>query len=477
MSDSVTTSEILKYFRLLCSVPHGSGNEQALSNLICEKLYELGLSPNQDGAGNIVCDVAGAEGAPFVALQAHLDMVCAVGDRSYRPSTDPIHPVTRDGWLCTAGESSLGADCGAGVAVMLWLAAHDELPHPPLRLIFTVKEEIGLVGAHQIDPACMAGVAHFISLDGFRLGTAVIGCAGGARMTMARPIETMPTPFGMSAYRLTVSGFKGGHSGEDIDKERANAISLLCGALREYRETHTLHLASIAGGTASNAIPSDAVCTFVTDSDPDELIRRVNVHIVFNFGHSDPDGRFALTPCDLPNEVYTEELTTAVIGLGTECFSGVFLPHETFDDLVGDSVNFGVLRAEEGAVVARSMARFSTEFGEKNLIGQHEFAAKGNGFSFEVGERYPVWTAQPDGPLTALAKDCYRAVTGQELSVSARHVGLEPAVFHAYNPDAQFINLGMTIENCHSARERWEIASIEPFAALLQKMLAALAGA
>ena len=477
MCDSATTSEILKHFHLLCSVPHGSGNEKALSNRICEKLYELGLSPNQDNAGNIVCDIAGAEGAPLVALQAHLDMVCAVGAPSYQPATDPIRPIQQDGWLRTAGESSLGADCGAGVAVMLWLASHDEFPHPPLRLIFTVKEEIGLQGAIMIDPACMEGVTHFINLDGFSFDTAVIGAAGGVRITMSRPIETEPAPSGLHAYTLTLSGLRGGHSGEDIDSGRGNAISLLGGALREYGEGKRLYLAAIRCGTASNAIPAQASCVLVTDGNPTSQMQQFNARLALFYSKTDPDARFEIAPCEMPETVYTEELSRAIIGLMTETVSGVFQYHEDFEELVGDSANFGVLRAEGGKIVARSMIRFSTDFGEENLVGQHEFAAECNGFSFEIDNRYPAWPAQPDCPLLNLVRNSYRQATGQELNVSIRHVGLEPAIFYSYNPDAQFVNLGMTILDCHSPRERWAIDTIGPFSDMLRDMLAALASA
>lgn len=475
MCDSATTSEILKHFHLLCSVPHGSGNEKALSNRICEKLYELGLSPSQDNAGNIVCDIAGAEGAPLVALQAHLDMVCAVGAPSYQPSTDPIRPIQQDGWLRTAGESSLGADCGAGVAVMLWLASHEEFPHPPLRLIFTVKEEVGLLGASALDPACMDNVAHFINLDGFAFDTAVVGSAGGVRITMSRPIETMPIPFGLTAYELTLSGLRGGHSGEDIDSGRGNAISLLGGALREYGANQKVFLSSIRCGTAANAIPAQASCVLVTDGNPTSQMQQFNARLALFYSKTDPDARFSVERCEMPETIYTEELSRAVIGLMTETVSGVFQYHEDFEDLVGDSANVGVLRAEGGQIVARSMVRCTTEFGELNLVGQHEFAAQSNGFSFHIDSRYPAWPTQTDGSLLALTRDCYRAVTGQELKTAIRHAGLEPAIFHNFAPNAQYISLGMTILDCHSPHERWAIDTIEPFCRMLRDLLAALA--
>ena len=153
--------EILEQFAWLCQTPHPSGKEAALRGRIIDRLRGQGLSPWTDVRGNLVCDLPASPGCiqgPLTAVQAHLDMVCAAGSAAYVPERDPIKPIERDGFLCTAGESSLGADCGAGAAVILWLAEHPDLPHLPLRLLFTVEEEIGLRGAQEMDPTCVAGV-------------------------------------------------------------------------------------------------------------------------------------------------------------------------------------------------------------------------------------------------------------------------------------------------------------------------------
>lgn len=474
MCESTTVNEIRKLFGMLCSIPHGSGHEQQLSDKLCEWLYALGLSPEQDVHGNIVCDIAGTADGPLVVLQAHLDMVCAVGSPDYHPRTDPIRPIERDGWLCTAGESSLGADCGAGAAVMLRIARQDGLRHPPLRLIFTVAEEIGLAGANRIDPACMEGVSHFINLDGFCFGRAVIGSAGGARLALSRPIETEAAPAGFSAYRLTLSGLPGGHSGADIDKRRPNAIEQLGHALRRLAARRALRLFDLCCGTASNAIPADAACAFVLDGDPAAWLAQENAQLALTCGIAVPDAHFALVPCEMPEVVWTEALTQAVIGLACSCPNGVHRAHAHFPALVGDSMNLGVLRAEADQITAHAMVRFSNPGADEELVGRFAAAAAQNGFTFTEKGRYPVWPADPDGPLLETTRTCFEAVTGIPLAAEAYHVGLEPAVFHAYNPAAQFITLGMTIENCHSPHERWKLDTIRPFVELMERLLNAL---
>ncbi|MBQ8584686.1 MAG: M20/M25/M40 family metallo-hydrolase [Butyricicoccus sp.] len=474
MCESTTVTEIRKLFGLFCSVPHGSGHEQQLSDKLCEWLYAGGLSPEQDAHGNIVCDIAGTQNGPLVALQAHLDMVCAVGSPDYQPLSDPIRPIERDGWLCTAGESSLGADCGAGAAVMLRIARHDELPHPPLRLIFTVCEEVGLTGANQIDPACMDGVSYFINLDGFCFGRAVIGSAGGARLRMTRPIETEAVSAEMRAFRLTLSGLTGGHSGADIDKKRANAIEQLGLALRGLAAHAPLRLFDVHCGTASNAIPADAACAFVTDRDPQAWLAQANAQLTLSCGANEPEARFTLTPCDLPEAVWTEALTQAVIGLACSCPNGVHQYHAHFPSLVGDSMNLGVLRTEKGQVTALAMVRFSNPGADAVLVGRYAETAAACGFDFAEPACYPVWPVRTDSDLIEKARACYEAVTGEPLTVEAYHVGLEPAVFHGYNPETQFITLGMTIENCHSPSERWKLDTIRPFSELMERLLISL---
>ena len=475
MCDHSSVSEILKFFSLLCSVPHGSGNEQQLSDKLCEWLYARGFSPEQDEHGNIVCDVAGTVPGPLIALQAHIDMVCAVGSPDYHPHTDPIRPIERDGWICTAGESSLGADCGAGAAVMLWLAVQEDLRHSPLRLIFTVSEEVGLAGANRIDPACMEGVSYFINLDGFCFGKAVVGSAGGARMRMTRVIETDPTPAGMQACRLTLEGLTGGHSGADIDKKRANAIEQLGLALQSLQQHRSFRLFDLRCGTASNAIPAAASCALVTDCDPQAWLAQINAQLALTCGADEPDAQFTLAPCDPPEAVYTEDLTAGIITLATACPNGVHRYHENFPTLVGDSANLGVLRAEKGRITALAMARFSNPGADDALVAQFADAAAQSGFAFTEESRYPVWPVLIDSALVEAARACYEEITGSSLAVEAYHVGLEPAVFHGYNPAAQFITLGMTIENCHSPSERWKLDTIQPFGELMERLLARLA--
>ena len=469
-----TVQEILKLFRMLCRIPHGSGHEQQLSDKLCEWLYSIGLSPEQDEHGNIVCDMDGTTDGPLVALQAHLDMVCAVGSPDYHPRTDEIRPIEQDGWLCTAGESSLGADCGAGAAVMLWLARHNEYPHGPLRLIFTVSEEVGLIGASNMDPACMDDVSYFINLDGFCFGKAVIGSAGGARLSLSRPIETEPVPAELSAYRVTLSGLTGGHSGADIDKKRANAIEQLGIALRALAAHQTIRLFEIDCGTASNAIPAAASCAFVTDRDPQAWLAQANAQLALTCGIIEPDACFTLTPCEPPAAVYTETLTRSIIALSCSCPNGAHQYHAYFPGLVSDSSNLGVLRAEKGQITAHAMVRCSDPEAGDAIIAQYADAAAQSGFTFEEDGRYPIWPVHPDSPLIAAARTCYAEVVGKPLAVEAYHVGLEPAVFHSYNTDTQFITLGMTIENCHSPAERWKIDTIAPFTAMLTRLLAAL---
>ena len=293
--------EILEQFAWICQTPHPPGKEAALRGRIIDRLRGLGLNPWTDARGNLACDLPASPGCiqgPLTAVQAHLDMVCAAGSAAYVPERDPIKPIERDGFLCTAGESSLGADCGAGAAVMLWLAEHPDLPHPPLRLLFTVEEEIGLRGAQEMDPTCVAGVRYLINTDGFRWGRIVTGSAGGVREHYTHTLDWAAPLSGARAWKVQVSGLRGGHSGFDIGAGRANALRLLGEVLRRVRAQVPLALYKFSGGTAFNAIPYEAAAGVVAcDAQVRTLLEQAGAQALGTCRGTDPDGVLPAGPC------------------------------------------------------------------------------------------------------------------------------------------------------------------------------------
>lgn len=472
--------EVLAAFSFLCQTPHPPKAETALADRLAERLRAKGFKPWQDARGNLVCDLpasAGLEQRPLTAIQAHLDMVCAVGSSSYVPERDPIHPIERDGFLCTAGESSLGADCGAGAAVMLWLADHPEIQHPPLRLLFTVEEEIGLCGARDLDPTCLQGVCYLVNTDGFHWGRIVTGAAGGVRERYTRPLTWVDAPQlpNGRAYRLSWSGLRGGHSGFDIGARRANAVLLMGELLREIRMESPFALVDFAGGAAFNAIPYQSTAQILTIAPAKDAIEAIGARIIDRCRQTDPDIRLDIEEIDLPERVWNGDVSSGLLTVLGGFADGVYAMHQTDKQAVSDSSNLGHVYVADGQVCLDAMIRCMDRQAEHALITSHRAVCGMCGFARQVVSQYPAWCDQSDTDLTRWAADCYREVTGQPGEITVQHVGLEPSRLLEKNPDMSCICVGMELYDCHSPQERWKLDTIAPFVDMLTRLLARIA--
>ena len=254
------TREIIQQFRTLSAIPHPSGREAGLAHALAEIFQSMGGTVQTDALWNLRCDfpaTAGLEQAPCVCIQGHLDMVCATAPGShYHPDQDGIVCRTEDGWLKSDGRSSLGADNLLAGSAALWLL-RQRFRHGPIRLLFTTREERALDGAKALDPRWLDGVHYLINTDGFQENRIIVGSAGGCYQIWTRTMETAPDP--RPAYRVALSGFPGGHSGSDIGKGRINPLRLLAALLAET----DADIAALTGGSAMNAIPSEAAAVVV----------------------------------------------------------------------------------------------------------------------------------------------------------------------------------------------------------------------
>lgn len=443
---------ILEEFRGLSKAPHGSWNEEQESVYLVERLKAMGLSPVTDKLHNIMADVPatpGHENAPRVILQGHIDMVCAVKPGSgFDPARDSVSLVVEGGVLKTDGRSSLGADNNLGNAVVLWLL-NQGLPHGPLRLLFTVAEEVGLRGAGAIDPAWLLGTKCLINTDGFHLGRMVVSSAGGRRETFARPLDTTPT-IGRYAYALNLSGYPGGHSGDDIDKGHPNPIKLLVERLRGLGLPY--ELAELSGGTGHNVIPTWAGAVIVT-REPVEGLTVLN---------------------EVPMRVWTDGCKENSLSLLGGLYNGVYAWHKDFPGIVSASANLGAVDVREGQIEVCAFIRCTDPADEQALTERHLALAGETGFRSEANG-YPSWQGSPDNELARLMSDLYCAHTGKEMEITAVHVGLEPSFFQEKAPDLIMVSTGPDIIGAHSVDERAPLASIPPYAQLLADTLEALA--
>lgn len=472
-SDRAVTDGVLDTFRFFCAHPHPSWGEAALVDALEARCCANGWAVRRDRWHNLLAELPpspGLENVPLLIFQGHTDMVCAVAPGSgYRPDTDPITALVEDGVLRSDGRSSLGADNNLGNAAVLWLMEQG-LPHGPIRLLFTVAEEVGLHGASKTDPAWLAGARYLINTDGFNLGRVVVSSAGGRRENFTKKLRTVPRQ-GDCAFRIRLSGFRGGHSGFDIHKGRANPLKLLALFLGELREEMDYELASLQGGHGFNAIPmeAEAVLAIRRDCAPPLALaaERLRAQMAPLFGRTDPNYEITLTEVLPPEQVWDQASRDNTLDLLALLYSGVFAMHHTLPGQVSASANLGQVRVNDrGEMEVSEFIRCTADLSEEMLAFQHARAARLTGFHSQA-ERYPGWMGDGSNPLAQAMDRVWRRQTGRPLEITAIHVGLEPSVLGAKVPSLVMVSTGPDILDAHSTQERAPIASLPPYVRLL----------
>ena len=456
-------------FRLLSRHPHPSHKEEATCEDYAAYLRErLGVQPLRDEAGNLLCALPatpGREGRPQVILQGHMDMVCAAaGD--FCPETDPVTIVVGDGFLRSDGRSSLGADNGLGNAAVLWLLSTGQVAHGPLKLLFTTAEEVGLAGAKEVDPAWLTGADYLLNTDGFHLGRAIVGSASGRRETWSRPLETEPAPH-CPAWRITLSGGMGGHSGDDIHRGRANPIKLLSGWLAGVPGGR---IAAFSGGLTHNAIPAQAQAVVCAPEAPDLTLLWAALE---NYREADPGLRADIAPAEGVEQVWTADFQAHALAFLNGLYHGVYTMDPAFPGVVGASANLGRAGAEGENFQVCAFLRAARQEQEGELAARHEALAAAHCFTGQV-TGYPGWPGDRKNPLAAVLDEVWRAQTGQGLEIGAVHVGLEPSVFQAKAPGLVMVSTGPDILDAHSVDERAPLDSLPDYVLLLAGALEAL---
>ena len=452
---------IVDTFRRISRRPHPSHHEAAAAGDLMELLTELGLSPVRDGADNILAEVPatpGREGRPGLILQGHIDMVCAAAD-GFDPLTDPVHVVEAHGVLRTDGRSSLGADNGLGNATVLWLLSTGQVAHGPLRLLFTTAEEVGLVGAKAVDPTWLRGAAFLLNTDGFHLGRAIVGSAGGRRETWTRPLDTVPAP-SLPAWEICISGGLGGHSGDDIHRGRADPIKLLAAYLTGLPGGR---VAALEGGLAHNAIPAQARAVVLCPEEPDLALLEGALEV---YRQADPGLRADCTPAERPERVWEPAFQAHALALLGGLYHGVYAMDPAFLGVVGASANLGRAGEADGAFQVCTFIRSSREEWMDELAQRHQALAAAHGFAGTFSG-YPGWPGERDNALAMVLDQVWREHTGRALEVSAVHVGLEPSVLRAKAPGLVMASTGPDILDAHSVDERAPLAGLPDYALLL----------
>jgi len=471
---------VWKHFATLCEIPRASKQESRLRQQLQGWAVARGLPATLDTAGNLLIRKpasAGREHLPGVVLQAHLDMVCQKNaDTPHDFSHDPIRPICRDGWLVAEG-TTLGADNGIGVALMLAALEDDELKHGPLEALFTVDEEVGMGGARGLAPDLLQGRL-MLNLDTEEWGEFYLGCAGGLDVNVERPAVPDVVPSGYAGWRIELCGLRGGHSGVNIHEERGNAIKLLVRVLCDLEAHLPLRVSSIQGGTARNALPREAVAVVAIPAEKKAelvaLLKEWETRLQRELVGVESGLALTCSPIGAVEELLPQAEQAIWLASLHAAPHGVRRMSRQVPGVVETSNNLGMVALAANGGSCNFMVRSLLDSGGMALADEIVSLFALSGSVAEKAGHYPGWAPNPDSRLLALCQAVYRREFGAESSVQVVHAGLECGIIGAKYPELDIVSFGPTIRGAHAPGESVDILSVDRSWQLLRAILAAV---
>ena len=460
---SLSPREVFGFFEEICAIPHGSGNTKQISRYLAEFAKKRSLKYRQDELGNVIIwkkASQGYEDREPIMLQGHMDMVAVKKPQSTINMEKEGLRLTVEGDTLFARETSLGGDDGIALAYELALLDTDTLPHPPLECVFTVDEEIGLLGAQAIDLSdCLS--QRLINLDSEEEGIFLAGCAGGMRVDCHLPWQREEVQGICCTVRI--GGLLGGHSGAEIHRGRANSNVLAGRFLLYAKEKVTLRLVDIEGGLADNAIPRETAMKLLV-ADPFGLVQAAEEFdrmLKLEYAAKDP-GIFCCLEQHEPGSYFavTREDTLKVATLigclpnGVQSYSG------EIEGLVETSLNMGLLNSSKEGLSLGFSLRSSFE-SAKNGLKQQLFAlTESLGGSSQATGDYPGWAYRKDSPLREKMAEVYEKMYGRQPEIQAIHAGLECGFFQEKIPQLDCVSIGPDMKDIHTTEETMSISSV-----------------
>lgn len=460
---------VFHYFDEVCQVPRPSKKEEKIRAYLLDFAKKHNLEAKTDEAGNVLIKKAasaGMENLKTVILQSHIDMVCEKNkDTEHNFETDPIQTYIDGEWLRAKG-TTLGADNGIGVATELAVLASDDIKHGPIECLFTVDEETGLTGAFAMKEGFMNGDI-LLNLDSEDDGELFIGCAGGANTTAIYPFPKEKAPQGWFFFRVSVKGLTGGHSGDDISKNRANANKLLNRFLVQTMQKYGMRLADIEGGNLHNAIPREAHALCAVPMEYKEAVR-----VDLNIFISEIENEYSATEPNLAMDLESEAPVEYVMEQkAMERFllsiyavhHGVYAMSQDIPGLVETSSNLASIKVCDGTIKVVTSQRSSILSSRKDMSQMVSAAFILGGATVTTGEGYPGWKPNPSSEILKIAVESYKKLFGVEPKVKAIHAGLECGLFLQKYPSLDMVSFGPTLRGVHSPDERMLIPTVEKF--------------
>lgn len=467
---------VFRYFEEICAIPHGSRNTKAISDYLVSFAKAHGLRYRQDESNNVVIfapGTCGLEDHESVILQGHMDMVCEKDAGCPLDMALDGLDVTHDGCCIFAKGTTLGGDDGIAVAYALAILDDNTIAHPPLEVIITVDEEIGMLGAAAMDLADVKGRT-MLNLDSEDEGIFTVSCAGGATCTVSLNAERKAV-YG-PCVRLSVEGLRGGHSGAEIHKNRANANKVMGDFLGRIQKLMPLCLTSFSGGSKDNAIPRACQATVVAMGIGLERINDIAAQLQQEVQetYDEPEALVQAFDVDaLGGNALTTAATADVISLLCAAPNGVQAYCPDMPELVQTSLNLGIAKLGDRFTATFSV-RSSVNAEKEGLITKLKELADFYNGTYSQSGTYPAWEFKKDSRLRDVMVPIYTRMFGKEPKVLAIHAGLECGLLGDKLPGLDCVSIGPQMHDIHTSREKLEIASTKRTWDFLLEVLKAL---
>lgn len=459
--EGLKPEKVFYYFEEISQIPRGSGNEKQVSDYLYNLAKSKGWDVKQDEYLNIIIKkpaTKGYENAPVVMLQGHMDMVCEKNEGvEHDFEKDPIKLRIIDGNLY-ATETTLGADNGIAVAYALSILDSDDVKHPSLEVLITVDEEKGMTGAENVD-ASQFKAKYLLNLDSEDEGVFTCGCAGGGGIDFKIPVKYQEIQ--KSAYKLSIKGLQGGHSGTDIDKERGNANKILGRILFDLYED--VDLISVKGGSKGNAIPREAQAIIASDNSKkmQEKIHEWNNILKNEYSFTDPSINVLIEKLDYEAATLEKSVFKKLVYAINLIPNGV-LTRSTAIDLVISSNNLGVITQNEGYITLQNQARSSVKsLITNNIAPIMKQIGDSLGIECNIGGFYPGWEYAKESNIRDICIESFKNLYGREPKVEAIHAGLECGLLMEKISGLDAISMGPNAYDVHSPNEHISLKSTE----------------
>lgn len=461
--ENLEPKNVFRFFEEICGIPHGSHETKAISDYLVAFAVERNLKYRQEECNNVIIwknATPGYENSPTVMIQGHIDMVCEKEPDCKKDMSKEGLDLFIDGDVIGAKGTTLGGDDGVAVAIALAILDSDGLNHGPLECVFTVDEEVGLLGTQALDTSDLKA-SYMLNIDSEKDKVLTVSCAGSIRTACDMPINR--TDFEGITYEIKVGGLKGGHSGEEIHLGRANSNILLGRVLNKLNQTYDLRVIRADGGNKENAIPREsiAVVSVAADLSIQEFVYKLESELKKEFQTADPDLFVTATKINYSGEFLPmdQDSTRRVI-----CFmfcvpDGLLKMSIDVEDLVQTSTNLGRMYTEADKVVYSFMMRSCVNSQNWETYEKMTNLAEMLGGKTSVQSSYSAWEYQPDSRLRNVMIEAFNAVYDAQPKIEALHAGLECGIISGKMPGLDCISYGPDLVDIHTTRERLHIAS------------------